>query len=91
MKKNGDSVIIIALSITAFVGYVMYQKSKHKKFVSSNTLTIENFVNRLSEYDMSPQKEASNFFYDLLECGFSPQNAFATVQKEIDDAGSFFK
>jgi hypothetical protein len=40
---------------------------------------------------MSPQKEASNFFYDLLECGFSPQNAFATVQKEIDDAGSFFK
>ena len=26
MKKNGDSVIIIALSITAFVGYVMYQK-----------------------------------------------------------------
>lgn len=91
MKKNGDAAIALTISLGAFVGYVLYQKHKQKNFVSSNSLTIENFVNRLREYDLSPEKEASNLFYDLLECGFSPEHAFATVQKEIDEAGKFFR
>jgi len=89
MKKSGEVTVIIASATACVIGYVFLFK-KNKKFISENVLTIENYVNRLREYDLSPEKEASSLFYDLLECGYSPKRAFSTVQKEVDEAGDFF-
>lgn len=89
MKKNGEISVVIFSATICVIGYVFLFK-RNKKFISENVLTIENYINRLREYDLSPEKEASSLFYDLLECGYSPQRAFSTVQKEVDEAGDFF-
>jgi len=50
-------------------------------------LTLENYVNRLKEFDMSSEKEATNLFFDLLESGFNPNTAFDLVTEECIEAG----
>lgn len=90
MKKSGEISVAVGATLVCLSLYYFLTK-RNTKFVSENILTIDNYVNRLKEYDMSPEKEASNLFYDLLECGYSPQRAFYTVQKEIDEAGEIFK
>lgn len=89
MKKNGDIALATGVSLVC-VSLFYFLLKKNTKFISENILTIENYTNRLKEYDMSPEKEASSLFYDLLECGYSPQKAFFTVQKEIEEAGDIF-
>lgn len=91
MKKNGKNIIVTGLiSVSIFFWYKNYKKTK-EIFYIPNRLTIENYVNRLKEYDISSEKEASNLFFDLIECGFSPQRAFDTVQKEINDSGEHYQ
>ena len=90
MMKNGNNKLYFYLAITGAVAYV-YLKNRKQDFVQKNQLTIENYVNRLREYDLSPEKHASNLFYDLLECGFCLDRAFEYVQKEINDNGEYFK
>lgn len=89
MKKSGEIAVATTVVIMCSSLYYFFLK-KNTKFVKQNIITIENYVNRLREYDMSPEKEASSLFYDLLECGYSPQRAFSTVQKEIEEAGEVF-
>lgn len=91
MKKNGEAKIALFLLLSTAVALSIINRNKAKSFVKENHLTIDNFVNRLKEFDLSPSKDASNLFYDLIEFGFSPQSAFDVVQKEITEAGDFFK
>lgn len=57
---------------------------------SYSKLTLENYINRLKEFDMSPEKEATSLFFDLLESGFHPNSAFDLVKKECIEAGEKF-
>lgn len=90
-KKNGEIAALVGTGLILFSLYVFFNKKKYEHFVSENSTTLENYINRLREYDTSPTKDASNLFFDLIECGFSPANAFASVQKEIDDMGKWFR
>lgn len=65
----------------------------NKKDIEKNIyskLTLDNYVNRLKEFDISPEKEATNLFFDLLESGFHPNSAFDLVKKECIEAGEKF-
>lgn len=53
-------------------------------------LSIDNYLNRLSEFDISAEKECTNLFFDLIELGFHPQSAFDIVQEESTKAGDIF-
>lgn len=66
----------------------MNKKDIEKKPYSK--LTLDNYVNRLKEFDISPEKEATNLFFDLLESGFNPNSAFDLVKKECIEAGEKF-
>lgn len=91
MKKNGKrNIALLALCIGGLVIFTL-NKNKGKSFIDGNNLTIDNFVNRLKEFDLSPSKDASSLFYDLIEFGFSPQSAFDVAQKEATDAGEYFQ
>ena len=88
--KNGNSKIYFYLVASGVLAF-LYLKNKNSNFVKENQLTIENYVNRLKEYDLSPEKHASNLFYDLIECGFCLDRAFEYVQREINDNGEYFQ
>ena len=67
--------------------------SSNKKDIekkSYSKLTLENYINRLKEFDMSAEKEATSLFFDLLESGFHPNSAFDLVKKECIEAGEKF-
>jgi hypothetical protein len=88
--KSGEQNKAIAIAALSVIIAGVFSKVFMKKTIKLNNVTIENYANRLKEYDMTPEKEASQLFYDLIDFGFSPSSAFATVQKEIDQAGGFF-
>jgi hypothetical protein len=89
-KKNGKVLVFLlgCFSVGLIAGSI--SKNKFKKNFINNPLTIENYVNRLSEFDLTPQKEASELFFDLISSGFNAQKAFEVVQKECIEAGEKF-
>lgn len=91
MKKNGKGKFLLAFLCISGITLLALNKQKGKSFIQNNSLTIDNFVNRLKEFDLSPSKDAYNLFYDLIEFGFSPQSAFDVAQKEATDAGEYFQ
>ena len=90
MKKTGNKVLFLISCFT--VGALLGHANK-KKFVNvkqKSILTLDNYVNRLSEFDISEEKECTNLFFDLIELGFHPDSAFDIVQKESTEAGDIF-
>jgi hypothetical protein len=91
MKKNGK----LLLMVTGFLalGYVLGEISKYN-FINSISeepnVNLDQYLNRLTEFDMSEEKEATALFLDLVESGFYPQSAFNMVQKECLEAGEVF-
>lgn len=90
MKKNGEIKLLLGALAATAIAVAIINRNKAKSFINYNNLTIDNFVNRLQEFDLSPTKDASNLFYELIEFGFSPQSAFDVVQKEATEAGEYF-
>jgi hypothetical protein len=90
MKKNGK----LALMFLGFlsVGYIIGELSKQNFLDSTKKpeVNLEQYLNRLIEFDMTDEKEATALFLDLIENGFYPQSAFDVVQKECIEAGEFF-
>jgi tyrosine-protein phosphatase YwqE len=89
-KKNGDVLVFLltCFSIGLIVGSI--NKKQFKKDKKNNSLTIENYLNRLIEFDLTPQHSASELFFDLMSTGFHPQTAFDMVKEECIDAGEKF-
>ena len=85
-KKNGELYLAITATLLAAGIYGFLNKKKHISFVESNRLTIENFVNRLKEYDMSPEKEASNLKKAIFEA-LPPFAMFIESLNLIKDVG----
>lgn len=90
MSKNGK----LALMVLGFMslGYILGEVNK-KKFTDQDTqdkINLEQYLNRLTEFDLTKEKEATALFLDLIENGFYPQSAFNTVQKECLEAGEIF-
>ena len=90
LKKSGKiaTAIIIGGLVGWYAGY--FNKKTMIKTISLPNLSVDNYVNRLKEFDMSSEKEATNLFYDLIESGFSPHSAFDLVKKECLEAGEIF-
>jgi hypothetical protein len=91
MTKNGKVAAAFGLSLITLLLLAEYQKNKQKGFVQSNHLTIQNYINRLKEYDITPDKQASSFFFELVEYGYDPLEAFELVQNQINDSGEFIR
>lgn len=90
MKKNGK--LYAFLGACFVVGLVLgtVEKNKMKSFIGSSNLTLENYMNRLKEFDMSDQKEATKMFLDLLSSGIIAKEAFSIVQQECLEVGEFY-
>jgi hypothetical protein len=89
MKKSGKlQLFILTCALIGWTTGSINKKTIQNK--SYSKLTLENYVNRLKEFDMSPEKEATNLFFDLLESGFNPSSAFDVVKKECIEAGEKF-
>ena len=92
MKKNGKLGLVFFGFLTA--GFVLGEISK-QKFASNNlenniSISLGQYINRLTEFDLTDQKEATSLFLDLIENGFYPDSAFNVVQKECLEAGEVF-
>lgn len=89
MKKSGKvQIFLLTCFLLGWKAQSMNKKDIEKKPYSK--LTLDNYVNRLKEFDISPEKEATNLFFDLLESGFNPNSAFDLVKKECIEAGEKF-
>lgn len=77
------------LGIACWYVGTMNKKTVDKKFNVSN-LSLDNYLNRLKEFDMSQENEATALFLDLIELGFHPNSAFDLVKKECLEAGEIF-
>jgi hypothetical protein len=90
MNKNGK----LALMVLGFasLGYLLGEMSKQNFLSQENkqNINLEQYLNRLTEFDLTKEKEATALFLDLIENGFYPQSAFNTVQKECLEAGEIF-
>jgi tyrosine-protein phosphatase YwqE len=89
-KKNGDILVFLltCFSIGLIAGSI--NKKHFNKFQRNNPLTIENYLNRLIEFDLTPQQSASDLFFELMSSGFNPQRAFEMVKEECIEAGEKF-
>jgi hypothetical protein len=89
-KKNGDILVFLltCFSIGLIAGSI--NRKNFNKIKQNNYLTIENYLNRLVEFDLTPQQSASDLFFDLMSSGFNPQTAFDMVKEECIDAGEKF-
>jgi hypothetical protein len=88
--KNSGKVQLLILTF-AFLGWrAGFINKKNIAKQPYSKLTLENYINRLKEFDISPEKEATNLFFDLLESGFHPNSAFDMVKKECIEAGEKF-
>jgi hypothetical protein len=84
LKKNGRNVLVFLgfFSIGLMLGNVSKRKMLLGNSASICKLSLEQCLNRLTEFDLTDQKEATNMFLDLIEHGFGPSSAFDIVQKE---------
>jgi hypothetical protein len=89
-KKNGEVLVFLLACFSVGIIAGSISKNKFKKNISQNSLTIQNYVNRLSEFDLTETKSASELFFDLMSTGFHPQSAFDIVAKECIDVGEKF-
>lgn len=64
------------------LGNVSKRKMLLENSASIYTVSLEQYLNRLTEFDLTDQKEATSMFLDLIEHGFGPSGAFNVVQKE---------
>lgn len=89
-KKNGEVLVFLlgCFSIGLIAG--SFNKNKFKKQISNNPLSIEHYLNRLSEFDLTPEKAGSELFFDLMSNGFSPNSAFDVVRQECIEVGEKF-
>jgi hypothetical protein len=92
MKKNGKIGLLFFGFLT--VGFVLGEISK-QKFTNNNSkdiidITLGQYMNRLTEFDLTDEKEATSLFLDLIENGFYPESAFNVVQKECLEVGEVF-
>lgn len=88
--KNGKLVVFLG---SCFIfGYVVGLKNKKnmKEFKDYSNLTLENYLNRLNEFDLSEEKDLSVLFFDLLETGFHPEAAFNLVKEICLETGELF-
>ena len=89
MKSSSKLQLLILICATLGWKAARVNKKDIEK-ISYSKLTLENYINRLKEFDMSPEKEATSLFFDLLESGFHPNSAFDLVKKECIEAGEKF-
>lgn len=90
LKKNGK-IFTTVISFGLIGWYIgSLNKSSMNKNIMFSKLSLENYMNRLKEFDMSPEQEATNLFLDLIESGFHPNSAFDVVKKECLEAGEKF-
>lgn len=89
-KKSGEVLVFLlsCFSIGLIAGSIA--KNNFKKQLNDNSLTIENYINRLSEFDLTQEKAGSDLFFDLMSNGFNPQSAFSIVQQECIEFGETF-
>ena len=82
MKKNGRNILVFLgfFSIGLMLGNVSKRKMVLENNPNANKVSLEQYLNRLTEFDLTDQKEATNMFLDLIEHGFGPGGAFDVVQ-----------
>jgi hypothetical protein len=90
MKKNGKLAFMVLgfLSLGYILGEINKKNFTHQD--NDDKINLEQYLNRLSEFDLTEEKEATALFLDLIENGFYPKSAFNTVQKECLEAGEIF-
>jgi len=89
-KKTGEvtSFLLICFSVGLIFGSI--NKSKFKKNIKSNSITLQNYINRLREFDLTEEQSASDLFLRLTSIGFDSNNAFDIVVKECIEVGEKF-
>lgn len=89
-KKNGEVLVFVlsCFSIGLIAGSL--SRKNFKKYTTNNTLSIENYVNRLSEFDLTADRSGFELFFDLMSNGFNAKLAFDIVQKECIEIGEKF-
>jgi hypothetical protein len=88
--KNGKALAFIGSCF--LVGFYLGLKNKKKMntFKDYSNLTVENYLNRLNEFDLSEQKDLSFLFFDLIQTGFHPEAAFNLVKEISLEAGEVY-
>jgi hypothetical protein len=89
-KKTGEvtSFLLICFSVGLIFGSI--SKNKFKKNIKSNSITLQNYVNRLREFDLTEEQSASDLFLELTSIGFDSNSAFDIVIKECIEVGEKF-
>jgi len=89
-KKTGEVTpfLLICFSVGLIFGSI--SKNKFKKNIKSNSITLQNYVNRLREFDLTEEQSASDLFFELTSIGFDPNSAFDIVIKECIKVGEKF-
>jgi hypothetical protein len=88
--KNGKTIVFLGSCF--LFGYFLGTKNKKdmKSFNTYSNLSLENYLNRLNEFDLSEEKDLSVLFFDLLETGFHPEAAFNLVKEICLETGEAF-
>lgn len=91
MKKNGKILLMVAGFVA--LGYVLGEINK-LNFIDAGSqqpnINLDQYLNRLTEFDITQEKEATSLFLELIQNGFYPHSAFNVVQKECLEAGEVF-
>jgi hypothetical protein len=74
---NGKSISIIAglFAIGLALG-TNHKKKFVNQHVSTNTITIDQYMNRLSEFFIDDINNAKGNFFELLDMGLNPSDCF---------------
>ena len=74
---NGKSISIIAgLFVIGLALGTNHKKKFVNQHVSTNTITIDQYMNRLSEFFIDDINNAKGNFFELLDMGLNPSDCF---------------
>lgn len=75
LKKNGKIAIFLAGCF--LIGYISAKNmSKNKSVIIKKNISFDNYINRLSEFDLTHDKLSTELFVGLVNDGLSLKDAF---------------